>query len=274
MRTLSPLAGSAEHTTPTNSHLAGSKRTYPPFAPGPSRHLPTNPSHAYLLERQGCYERRNGVRPGRRGGGKKPQRQRQHPPRQPLHLEQLSSMIRLNEDSVTEGTATTQQGIFSRSGLVGKGAAPPPGGGKPAEPLEKSPATASPSPAPASLKNDTTGGEPGSNTPAEAPFKAAVEGIGGDGKPSRPEGKHGESEPQGEGGKKRRERGSREGAPRKRGSAGHLGVVAVEADGGGDEAEKKEAAGAGALPPEIAGPGLSTQVGGVAERMARGKGTW
>jgi len=208
------------------------------------------------------------VRRDRWGRGKKPQQQQQHPPRQPLRLEQLSSMIRLNEDSVTKGTSTDQQGESSTPSLVAKAGAPPPGGEKNPEPLEKSPATASPSPAPASLKNGTTGGEirgkgeAGShNTPPEAPGKVTADSSGGDGgNPSLPEGTKREPGTRGEGGKKKEEGGSREGAPRKRGSVGHRGVVAVEADGGGDEAEaKNKEAGAGALPSDTATPGLSTQ---------------
>lgn len=222
----------------------------------------------------------------RRGMTKKPQ---QPPPRKhPLHLEQLSSMIRLDGDSSTTGrTVTDRQGVFSTLSLAGT--RPPPGGGGSVESPAKSPATASPSPAPApasaSLRNDAGGEGADAGRHPEASVAATAEGGGGgDGNLRSPqegakrgsgEKKRGSDQRGGGGGEKHGKRGSDESAPKKRGSGGRGVVAAVEANDGVAKAkrakEEGEEGGTGG-PPERAVPRKSTQQVGPLRAPVVGEG--
>ncbi|CAN0124331.1 unnamed protein product, partial [Pylaiella littoralis] len=155
---------------------------------------------------KGCYGRRNNGRPGW-GKSKK----REHPPRNPINLKQLSTMITLNEGSTDH-----------------------------VESPVTSPATATPSPAPGSLKPPTRGGigiegndhtdkslKPSPKSPATT---APEQDNGRDATSDRSSGKRRASDPQGGGGEHEK-RGGDGGTARKRGS-GARGVVAVDADEG------------------------------------------
>lgn len=163
-------------------------------------------SHVCLFLAKGCYGRRNNGRPGW-GKSKK----REHPPRNPINLKQLSTMITLNEGSTDH-----------------------------VESPVTSPGTATPSPAPGSLKPPTRGGigiegndhtdkslKPSPKSPATT---APEQDNGRDATSDRSSGKRRASDPQGGGGEHEK-RGGDGGTARKRGS-GARGVVAVDADEG------------------------------------------
>lgn len=173
-------------------------------------------------------------------------------------------MIRSNETSVT-GT-TTDQATAPEGPTSGSAATARPDDHRG---HVKPPATASPSPAPDSLKTPTGGAAANkpskrdSSPKAPSTAAAAEEGKGKHdyNNPNSSGVKKRGSDPRGERGEKNKKRGGDRGVPRKRGS-GARGVVAVEeADGGaegGDRAGKEAGSG---VPPEKV-PRFSMQVRG------------
>ncbi|CAN0091088.1 unnamed protein product [Scytosiphon promiscuus] len=166
---------------------------------------------------KGCADRRNGARSSKKGG----RLMRKH-----IHLQELSTMIRLNEGSMT-GT-TSDKGMAACGSTLGSTEPRP--GRSTVRPRATCPATSSPSPAPGEgLGGSTIDGRSRSEglTSAQGQQKVDDCHFGAcDGKKRR-------SAPQEEGegghGKDYAECG-KGGTPRKRASTS-IGVVAVEADG-------------------------------------------
>ncbi|CAM9859956.1 unnamed protein product [Ectocarpus fasciculatus] len=189
---------------------------------------------------KGCADRRNGVQSGRnRGNGGK------RPPRKPIQLEHLSTMIRSDEKSAT-GTTTDNASapIGSATGAANTTA---PGNG-----CAQTPTTALPSPSPApgdamnapakarkrgssrddNISNNSVGSSSKTPATAEKMDAGGCDAPDGSGEKAERQARRG-------GGGGHEKRGGDGGTPRKRRS-GSKGVVAVEGDEGSGEGSKNK----------------------------------
>lgn len=186
--------------------------------------------------------------------------------RQPVNLDELTTMIRYNEGSVT-GT-TTDHGTATNGSTSGSATTTPPAKGHAEHPVTPQ-AIASPSPVPGALKTPTGGGVGGEGTDAnnlpkknsssKAPTAAAQEGDHKDGSPNSSGARKRGSDPPRRGGESHK-RGGEGSIPKKRGS-GARGIVAVEEAGGGAEGGDRaveEEGGTGGPPEKV--PRFSIQV--------------